>query len=525
MQKLTKESLRTLLEARVLKREKQLRDIPNPALLHDGNKVAKRLARAVNNGEKICVVGDYDVDGVTSVAIIKEFFKLIDYPLEIVIPNRFRDGYGVSPALLERIDANVIVTVDNGITAVAAGEVCANRGIDLLITDHHTPPAVLPKAYAIVDPKLSTCDYPFKEICGAEVIWLVLGLLKKELHADVNMRGFVDFLALGIVADIMPLVDVNRALVQDGLKMLMQGERASSIVIREFLNKTTIGSEDIAFMIAPRLNSAGRLDDASLAVEFLTAASIEEAYVCFEKLNNLNEKRKKIESDTTKEAIALANDEDEVIIVAKEGWHEGVVGIVASRLVEHFSKPALVLSINGNTAKGSGRSLADVNMFMLLQEHKGLFEKFGGHAMAVGVSLQVENLKQLQENLNKAARKLPKEAFVVKDELLGVLDAKAIDFSLLEILEEFEPYGEANPKPKFLLKDAKVLEVKVFGKEKNHCRIKVQMDSNKGIFHELVLFRSVVDSAQKSLSCSYTISRNEFNNITTMQLHVNKIYG
>jgi single-stranded-DNA-specific exonuclease len=521
--KLNKETIKKILSQRFLEGEKKLSQIPNPSLLKDGVKTAKRIALAIQNKQRITVVGDYDVDGIVSTAIMVEFFRLINYPLDAIIPNRFKDGYGVSPTLLERIEADVIITVDNGITALEAAKICKERGIDLLITDHHTPQEQLPDAYSIVDPKQTTCNYPFKEICGAEVAWLVLALLKQELGADINMRSFVDMLCIAIIADIMPLVDINRTLVKDGLKALQSSQRASSVIIRDFLNKSTITAEDIAFMIAPRINSAGRLEDASISLEFLTAPSTQKAYMQFEKLNSLNEYRKELEAQTTNEAISLVDESQSVIVVAKEGWHEGVVGIVASRLVERFKKPAVVLSINGDVAKGSARSLAEVDLFSLICSQEQYLLKFGGHKMAAGLSLKKENIPLFKEELNKVASQIPKEDFIPKDDVMGILDASCIDYELLDILESFEPFGEANTRPKFLAQNAKVVAVKTFGSDNSHSKIVLELE--EGVQKEFIVFRQVLDKALKSFTCSYTVTKNEFNNRTSIQLLVNQIYN
>ena len=240
MQTLTKQDLFNLLSKRFTTEEKKLSQIPAPSLLQDSTKAAKKVAQAIKEKKRITLVGDYDVDGVSSTAIIVDFFRQIPYPLEAIIPNRFKDGYGVSPTILDRVDTDIIITVDNGISAVEASKICKERGIELIITDHHTPSKILPDAYAIVDPKLPNCTYPFKEICGAQVIWLLLGLVKKELNLKINMKQFLDILAIAIIADIMPLIDINRTLVKEGLKLLMTSSRPSSIIIRDFLNKSSI---------------------------------------------------------------------------------------------------------------------------------------------------------------------------------------------------------------------------------------------------------------------------------------------
>ena len=372
---LDKSALFELLSSRFNSEDKKLSDIPNPALLQDAQKSAKLIAEAIHYNKRITVVGDYDVDGVSSTAIMVDFFRQIPYPLEAIIPNRFNDGYGVSPNVLQRIDADLVITVDNGISAIEASLICKERGIDLIITDHHTPGDTLPHAKYIVDPKLSTCQYPFKEICGAQVAWLLLGLVKKELSLDIDMKQFLDILAIAIIADIMPLIDINRTLVKEGLKVLMSSSRPSSIIIRDFLNKSSISSEDIAFQIAARINSAGRLEDASIALEFFTAQNPHAAFKQFEILGQLNELRKETEAECTKEALRCGNPDDNVIVVAKEDWHEGVVGIVAARLVEHFGKPAIILSIKDGVAKGgTERYLKDLN-----QGATGQYQHDGTH--------------------------------------------------------------------------------------------------------------------------------------------------
>ena len=525
MQKLNKQTILKILSSRFSKEDKKLSDIPSPALLHDASKAAKKIADAITNNKRITLVGDYDVDGVSSTAIMVDFFRQIPYPLEAIIPNRFRDGYGVSPNVLQRIDADLVITVDNGITAVEAAKVCKERGIELIITDHHTPSEIMPEAYAIVDPKLDACEYPFSEICGAQVAWLLLALLKKELALKIDMKGFLDILAIAIIADIMPLIDINRTLVREGLKVLIHSSRPSSIIIRDFLNKSSISSEDIAFSIAPRINSAGRLEDASLALNFFTAQNTHDAYKHFEILGQLNELRKETEAQTTKTAIKSVNPDDKIIVVAGEDWHEGVVGIVAARLVDKFSSPAIVLSIKNGVAKGSARSIGDVNIYELIKENEHHLSKFGGHKMAAGLGLDVGKIEAFKQGVNASASKLKEEDFIPKADVMGILETNAIDLELLDIFESFEPFGEANPRPSFMIKDAQILDIKTMGKDKNHCRITIYQNKNDTKTLELILFKQVLQMPEdKKLSCSYTVAKNEFNNRISAQLLVKKLY-
>jgi single-stranded-DNA-specific exonuclease len=519
------DSLYRLLASRFSDGQKKLKDIPPPSQLINATKAAKRIAHAIKNKERITLIGDYDVDGVTSTSIVVLFFREIGYELTAIIPNRFRDGYGLSPSILQRVEADLIITVDNGITAVEAAEICKERGIDLIITDHHTPSYLIPDAYAIVNPKLQECSYPFKEICGAQVAWLLLGALKSELGYHVDMRQYLDLVALAVIADVMPLYDVNRAIVQEGLKQMLTSQRPSSIIIREFLSKDSISSEDIAFTIAPRINSAGRVEDASIALEFLTAQTLEKAAKQFEILTDLNNIRKATEAATTESAALHVNPDDKIIVVAGKEWHEGVLGIVASRLVNQYKKPAIVLSIHGETAKGSARSVGEVDIFSIIQTQSALLEKFGGHKMAAGLSLHVSNIDRFREALNREAHKLNPDDFIPKEEILGELEPEALNFELLNILEQFEPYGEGNPRPRFLINDAELLHVKLFGADKSHSRLNIRLKPYINQTVEIVAFRQVLEVPEdKKITCSYTVNKNVFNGKTSIQLMLESIY-
>ena len=454
-----------------------------------------------------------------------DFFRQIPYPLEAIIPNRFHDGYGVSPNVLQRIDSDLVITVDNGISAIEAAKICATRDIELIITDHHTPGDVLPEAFAIVDPKLATCEYPFKEICGAQVAWLLLALVKKELSLKIDMKQFLDILAIAIIADIMPLIDINRTIVKEGLKLIMTSTRPSSIIIRDFLEKSALSSEDIAFQIAPRLNSAGRLEDASIALEFFTAQDTHTAFKQFELLCKLNDLRKETEAQTTEEATNSVNSEDSVIVVWGEDWHEGVVGIVAARLVDKFAKPAIVLSVKDGIAKGSARSIGDVNIYELIKENDSFLSKFGGHKMAAGLGLDKSKLPAFRDAINKSASKLDPKDFIPKEQVTGILSTDEIDLGLLSLLESFEPYGEANLRPSFLIKDAEVVSIKLMGSDKSHSRIEIREYPHQRKTVELIAFRTVFTMPQdRKITASYTVTKNEFRGKISAQLLVNKIY-
>jgi len=523
--RLDKRALEALLRSRFASGFAKLSDIPDPSLLTDAEKAAKRIADAVRNGERIALVGDYDVDGVTATAITTLFFRQIPYPLDVTIPNRFTDGYGVSERVLERIDADVVFTVDNGINAHAAAAACKARGIDLIITDHHTPSETLPDAYAVIDPKRGDDRYPFPDICGAQVAWMLMALVKKALGLSIDMGQFLELLALAVIADVMPLVGINRAIVQAGLAQMEHSMRPMSVIVREALGKTKLAAEDIGFQVAPRLNAAGRLEDASVALDFLIAGDEGRAFKQFELLTQLNTMRKAIEAEATDEAIALVRPEDRVIVVAREGWHEGVVGIVAARLVQRFEKPAIVLSIENGRAKGSARSLGGVSIYDLIASQSGVLEKFGGHMMAAGLSLRAEDVDAFRAGVNAAASALDPEDFLPVEEIVGELDGGSVDLELLEILERFEPYGEGNPRPRFLAREAEVVGIRYLGSDGDHSRVSLRLDRHERQTFDLLAFRKrLTRPANGRLTCSYTLSRNEYNGRVSIQMMLERLY-
>ena len=519
--KLSKAKIVAILSARFRDGFKSLKELPSPFELHDMDRASERIALAVKRREKIVVIGDYDVDGVVSSALMEEFFEIIDYPVEVVIPNRFSDGYGISPKILERIDANVIITVDNGITAHEAAKICKQRGIDLIITDHHTPTETLPDAYAIVNPKKSSCSFAYPEICGAQVAWFLIGALKAKMGLSIRMAEFLDLLALAIVADVMPLTSINRPLVQKGLEMLSKSNRPAFEAVRAYLGKSFFNTEDIGYGLAPRINSAGRMEDATFALRFLRSANLSEASSSWLTLDNFNHLRRELEAETTEAAISMVNPEDLVIVVAGVGWHEGVVGIVASRLVDRFKRPAIVLSIEGDRAKGSGRSIGDVDLFALLDRCKIHLDGFGGHKMAAGLSLEVEKVDLFRDAICKEASKLPSEIFLPKEQIMGELPMSEVDWELMEILSSFEPYGEANSRPKFLMRNLSVAEVMTIGADKNHLRLTLT-DGKTRLQAIKFGFEKMVDIDQR-IDVTGTLQINEFNNQRSIQFLIDQI--
>jgi len=516
---LNKSKIKEILSSRI--EEISSLNIPHFSLLSDIDKASKRVVKAIKENEKIVIVGDYDVDGVSSSAIMKLFLEKIYDNFEIVIPNRFNDGYGLTPKILEKIEADLIITVDNGITSFEAVEIAKKKNIDVIITDHHTPLIKgelriesgeknnsqfstlnsqfnLPAAFAIVNPKTSP-EFPFKEICGAEVAWYLCAAIKHKLNLKVDLREFLDILAIAIIADIMPLTHMNRTLVNMGLKRLNRALRPFSKVLKNEFNE--IKAVDIAFNIAPRLNAAGRMDSAYKAFEFLTSKNEEEAYKLFLDLDKLNNLRKETEKEIL-DSIEIDNRDN--FLVVKGDFHEGVIGIIASRLVNLYKKPAIVFSKNDETLKGSGRSLGNIDIFELVSKCEDLLLGFGGHKMACGLSIKEENFEKLKELLNELVDEYNEEDFFIEDFVLGELPFGEIDFELIDILNYFEPYGEGNPKPKFIT-TAKIEHIQNL--KDNHYKLIL---SQNNIFFPALLFRFDGEFNNDIIKFKYSIEENNF---------------
>ena len=500
-----------------------LKDLPKPSTFKDMERATERIVQAIHRGEKIVLIGDYDVDGVTSTTLMKIFFDAIGVELEWIIPNRFRDGYGLSPNLIPQIKGfDLAITVDNGISAVKAAQLCQEQKIDLIITDHHLLPSVVPEAYAIIDQKQSDCPFPYEEVCGAQIAWYLIASLNRALNSPIDVKPYLGLVAIAIIADMMPLQHINRAMVIAGLKLLNRSELPAIRAFMEKLDKVELNAEDIGFQIAPVLNASGRMDDAKWSVEFLLSSNIYDARVRLDRLIDFNNARKATEQQITEEALAEVNRADRVIVVAGEDWHEGVVGIVAARVGRHFEKPTIVLTRSEEgDLKGSGRSFHTCNLFKITDPCRSLLLKFGGHAAAIGLSLPEENLEQFRAMINRNydAEKYDENSF--DPDILGELSFSHIDFNLVNRMKCYEPYGQGNARPKFMTKNVTIEEVTEMGKEKEHRRFTL---SHNGVNHVAVLFKTKEQfHVGQRVTVLYGINENHFNNRVTLQLMIEKI--
>lgn len=507
----------------------------DPFLLKDMDRAVERIQRAVAAKESIWIYGDYDVDGVSSTSLLLKYFGEIGIPVNYYIPHRMEEGYGINEGAIEEIKAKggqLIITVDCGITSLEEAKVAKALGIDMIITDHHECQGELPQAYAVIDPKREDCGYPFKMLCGCGVAFKLLQALAGPGGLGPKTREYLEIVALATVADIVPLVDENRYFVQEGLKEMAQTKNLGIGALIKVCNlqDKKINSGHIGFSLAPRINAAGRLGDAAKAVTLLSTQDPKEAEALAQYLNEENRDRQQLEMDIFHEAVAQiegdpAYQQEDFLVVYQEGWHHGVIGIVASRLVERYYKPTIVLSIDGEEVKGSGRSIPGVNLFQLLMECKELFTKFGGHSQAAGLSLKREQLLEFRKCINSVAKeRIEEEAKIQKIFCDSSLDLEEIDEALMDDLEALAPFGVGNPAPKFYARKVRVKEVYPLGAEGKH--LKLCLEKGEGTIEALAFHwgeqRQQILAAQE-VDLVFTPEYNEYQGTRRIQLGVKDI--
>ncbi|WP_026689104.1 single-stranded-DNA-specific exonuclease RecJ [Alteribacter aurantiacus] len=501
----------------------------DPFLLKDMDKAVERIQQAIQNKEKILVFGDYDADGVTSTSVMFLTLRALGADVGYYVPNRFTEGYGPNePAFRKAKEAGVslIVTVDTGISAVNEATVAKELEMDLIITDHHEPPPTLPDAYAIVNHKQKDCTYPFKDLAG-------VGVALKTSQALLGRfpDEYLDLYTLGTIADLVPLVGENRYLVQKGLTAVSQTTRPGLRALMELSGVDTDGvtEEHVGFAIGPRLNAAGRLDSADPAVSLLITEDSEEAEQIAEEVDALNKERQKIVNDITKEAIAQVEQKGagSVIIVGQEGWNAGVIGIVASRLVEKYYRPTIVLSFDPETglAKGSARSIEGFDMFKNLSQCREWLPHFGGHPMAAGLTMEMEHIDKLRAKLGRLADEvLTEDDFIPTKKVDIVAKISEVTVDAIQDLNKLAPFGVGHPAPKVMISEANLDQYKKIGSNKDHLKVTFEDDGAKldGIgFRIGDLYEEI--TPLDSVSVIGDVSINEWNGHVKPQLIINDI--
>lgn len=449
----------------------------DPLLMEDMAPAVERIRFALEKGEKILVYGDYDADGVSSTGLMMQLLRGLAADVRYYIPNRFREGYGLNREALHHAreaGTDLVITVDTGISAAEEAEEARRLGLDLIITDHHEPPSILPEALAVINPKKPSCPYPFKGLAG-------VGVAFKLAHALLGRvpEEFLEVAALGTIADLVPLLDENRVIASLGLERMNRRRHPGLTALMDVAGiKGEVTAGHVGFFLGPRINATGRLDSADRAVRLLLAEDPSETRRIAEELDRMNRERQQLVEAIYAEAEAQVRENPErhrrVIVVAAEGWNIGVIGIVASRLVETYYRPAIVLGIEGETgtAKGSARSIEGFDIYRALTACADLLSHYGGHPMAAGMTLPADHLPKLQERLAELAEEwLTEEDYIPLMRVDADLDLEDVGPGLIEQLNRLEPCGYGNPTPCFRVSGAGMSRMQVVGSDRNHLKL------------------------------------------------------
>ncbi len=513
---------RGLTDSDVIKRffNISLQSLSFPLLLKNLEQACDRIIYALKRKQKIVIYGDYDVDGITSVSLLYNFFKAIGAEnISFYIPSRLTEGYGLNIEAIKRFkqeNIKLIITVDCGVSNIAEIEFANSLGIDVIVTDHHEVPDEVPSAFAIVDPKQKDCNFPFKDLAGVGIaFYLLIGLRMKlrdsnfwKNREELNLKNFLDLVALGTIADICPLKFDNRILVKFGLSELERSRRMGVKALKQIcgIREGQLNYWSVGFRLAPRINAIGRLDNASLGVNLLTTDNYSNALKIASLLEQNNFERQKIEEKILKEALKIIEKSKNLkdkhsIVLYSDNWHEGVIGIVSSRLVEKYYKPTILISFNGNEGKGSARSIKDFDIYEALSLCSEFLENFGGHKYAAGITLKKDKLHDFIEAFEDTVKKLTrKEDFYKKVYIDKKVNFDEIGDSLIREFQMLEPFGPSNIEPTLLTEDVLVTSVRIFGI--NHVKLTLEQGSSS---FEALAFNRIKDNITigDSLNVSY----------------------
>jgi single-stranded-DNA-specific exonuclease len=505
----------------------------DPFLMKGMQLAAQRIAHAIAEGEPIAVYGDFDTDGVTAVTLLMQAIGAMGGDIRPYIPHRLNEGYGLNTEAIDKLIAEgvrLLITVDCGISNVREVAHARAAGLDVIVTDHHTPPAELPDALAVVNPKQPGCAYPYKQLVGVGIAYkLVQALVRLGMQLPLRGRDLLDVVALGTVTDMGPLSGENRVLVRAGLDSINTTDRPGlkALIVAAGLSRGKISAGDISFMLGPRLNAAGRLDDAVLAYKLLLADDFAAAQQLAADLNAANRRRQELTKEVQQAALAqireLAKDANRIVILDGAGYPAGLVGLVAAKLVEELARPVLLLERGEETSRGSARSVPGFNMIEALTECDDLFVRYGGHSAAAGFTIANDRLPELERRLLRYAEaRLPDQPDPVLD-IHVETPLGALSWGLHEQLAALEPFGQANPQPVLMSRRARVSGAWAKGAEGQHLKLRVD-DGNGGPSFDAIAFRlgHLAQHFQRprSIDIAYTLEANEWNGSKTLQLNV-----
>lgn len=513
-----------------------IEDLHDPFLLKDMQKAMTRVLRAIDDGEKILVWGDYDVDGTTGTVVLRKALEILGAQTGFYVPHRFTEGYGIN---IEKLSAakekgyTLAISVDTGSRAFEAADWAKENGLDLIITDHHLSDDNKgnPDAFAIVNPNQAGCGYPDKNLAGVGVAFKLAHALLRERGKEKLVEGFLKMVAIGTIADIMKLTGENRAIVALGLKDLPKARNYGLRALMEVADcNNEMTSYDIGFRIAPRINAAGRMDEALTVVRLFEAQTFEKAREYAETLDSRNRERQKVQKEISELALLEyvenggSRNQQHVAVIAGEGWHRGVIGLASSRITDKIYRPSLVISLEDGIGHGSARSIEGYHLLNGLESCAELFEKFGGHAAACGFTIKKENIETLREKLNAhAAKNIPEENLIPEIKIDAQVASASLNLKLVEDLKLLEPFGAGNPKPVLMTRELTLIDEPFVMKEK-HLKLKLRDKENRQF--ESVWWDGVEKSkgqtlnANSSIELAYTPEANTWNGNTRLQLVV-----
>ena len=466
-------------------------DFHNPFLITDMEKAVERITKAIENQEKVTIYGDYDVDGITSITVLKSFLQDRGLTVQSYIPNRLEEGYGLNKQAIEKIAQNgcqLMITVDCGISAIEEIDYANSLGIETIVTDHHEPGNELPKALAVIDNKRKDSTYPFRELAGVGVVFKVTQAIGIKLGLkEEEYLKYLDIVCVGTISDIVPLINENRVIAKLGLMLIRQ---TKNIGLRSIINSsgyTKIDSNSISFGIAPRINACGRMGKAEEALELLMSKNYNQVSELTQKLNDHNRVRQETEKNIFENAVKQIEEEhlenNNAIIVGGHNWHHGVIGIVSSKITEMYFKPSILLSFEEDgIGKGSGRSIPGFDLHDALMQCMDTIEKFGGHSMAVGITVKKERFKQFREEFEKIAKTAHIDEIVPVIQVDSKIEIKDINKEMVESLKQLEPFGEGNRMPVFVFKNLKIDSIRALSEGKH---LKLTLKDNNTIINSI----------------------------------------
>ena len=516
-----------------------LDEIHDPFLMKDMDKAVDRLQEAIDNNEKILVFGDYDVDGTTSVALVYSYLKTYYEHLEYYIPDRYAEGYGISIQGIDYASANdfkLIIALDCGIKAIDKVAYATEKGVDFIICDHHRPGKEIPKAIAVLDQKREDCNYPYKELSGCGVGFKLMQAWTKQTNKDESkLMDYLDLLAISTCADIVPITGENRVFVYYGLKVINENPRLGIKTMVELANKKNeLTVTDIVFTIAPRINAAGRIETGRKAVEMLVEENKGKALEFGNHINELNTERKELDKTITAEALKQIDDNVDLqkkksAVLFKEDWHKGVIGIVASRVIETYYRPTIILTESKGMAVGSARSVSGFDVYDAIDACGDLIEQFGGHKYAAGMSLKLENVEAFTQKFEEAVcDQITDDLLIPQIKIDAALTLAQITPQFNKILKQFAPTGPANMRPTFMSENVFITDnSRKIGGDKTHLRLEIFQEENPNIKFNCIGFGlgAILDDIDEGMPISivYNIEENHWNGITSLQLNLKDI--